>query len=288
MTSQKITLSTDDVSQKFMIDTAHARGVIVHLTQSYQTILEKHDYPALIQQYIGEILLAAVLLLETIKLDGRMIIQFQSEQALKLLVAQINSEGQLRALAQWDRNADDAELQKAFSKGQLVITIFQKGRDEPMQSIVPLQGNTMTDALEFYFSQSEQLPTYFSFAVKSNMASGMLLQKMPENSDENSHWKVIAEKFKTIDARELLYDNNISFLQHYFSEEDVRVFDVKKLQFHCGCSVEKMANAIYLMGEAEANLILKEKAEIVVNCDYCNAHFAFDREKVADIFRGKP
>src|SRR5689334_10282824 len=105
--SNPITLSTNDVAQKFMIEAAHARGVIVHLTETYKTILEKHDYPAIVKQYLGEVLLAAVMLMETIKLDGRMIMQFQSDHAIKFLVAQINNEGQLRALAQWDADATE-------------------------------------------------------------------------------------------------------------------------------------------------------------------------------------
>lgn len=50
------TTSTDDCAQKFLIETADARGVIVHLTHSFRTVLEKHDYPPIIQQYLGEIL----------------------------------------------------------------------------------------------------------------------------------------------------------------------------------------------------------------------------------------
>lgn len=279
-----LTLSTNDVAQKFIIEAAHARGVIVHLTQTYKTILEKHDYPAVVKQYLGEVLLAIVMLMETIKLDGRMIIQFQSDHAIKMLVAQINNEGQLRALAHWDADATEASMHAVFSNGQLVITIFQNGQDIPSQSIVPLQGQSIAAALQFYFSQSEQLPTYFSFAVKDEMASGMLLQKLPENTDDQTTWEKVATKFQSIDARELLYDNNVSFLQYYFPEEDIRLFDAKKLEFRCGCSVDKMANAIYVMGEAEANLILKEKSEIVVTCDYCNHHYAFDRTATEAIF----
>ena len=106
-----ITTSTDDCAQRFLIENQEIRGVIVHLTQSFRTILEKHDYPIEIQQYLGEIVLAAALLMETVKLDGRLTIQFQSESALKMLVAQINNEGHLRALAQWEKTADAAWLQ---------------------------------------------------------------------------------------------------------------------------------------------------------------------------------
>jgi len=277
-------MSLEDAAQKFIIETASARGVIVHLTEAYRTILSQHEYPAVVREYLGEVLLAAVLLMETIKLEGRLIIQFQSDHAIKMLVAQINSEGQLRGLAKWDADASEEMMRSVFTRGQLVLTIFQNGRELPSQSIVPLEGASVSQALAFYFSQSEQLPTFFGLATKDAMASGMLLQKMPENQADSS-WNAVCEKFQSINPQELLYDNNVSFLQHHFPKEDIRLFDSKKLVFQCGCSIEKMKNAVYLLGEIEANAIIKEKAEIVVTCDYCNHHYAFDREAVFNIFK---
>lgn len=283
----KLKMSHSDACQKFMLEEANVRGVIVHLTNSYRTILMQHDYPPIVQRYLGEVLLAATMLMQTIKLDGRMTIQFQSDGPVKILVAQINSAGHLRGLAQWDRSAPDAELENGLGDGMLVTTIFHAHHLQPMQSMVSLEKRSIADALAFYFQQSEQLPTLFSFAVKDDMASGMLLQILPEHTRPERHqeWEKLVERVNKIEVQELFYDNNASFLQYHFPEESIRLFDSQDLSFVCGCTVEKMANAISVMGEAEANLILKEKAEIVVTCEYCNHHYAFDREKTAEIFR---
>ena len=121
------------------------------------------------------------------------------------------------------------------------------------------------------------------------MASGFLLQVLPEhnNPERNVRWQTLAEKVAEIDPRELFYDNNASFLQYHFSEDDIRLFDSRDLKFQCGCSIEKMENAIYVMGQIEANSILAEKAEIVVKCEYCNHEYAFDREVVKNIFEDR-
>ena len=286
MSQKKLTMSLSDSAQKFIFEKANIRGVIVHLTQSFQTLLKQHAYPLPVQKQMGEILLAATLLFETLKLEGRMTIQFQSDGAIKMLVAQINHEGQLRALAQWDASATENELEKGLGDGSLVISIFKKNQKKPTQSIVSLQRKNIRDALAFYFLQSEQLPTIFAFAVKENRASGMLLQAMPEhaNPDRAETWKTMAAHVDKIDINELLYDNNVSFLQHYFPEEDIRLFDSRDLVFYCGCSIEKMESAIRTIGQEEANLILKEKSEIVVTCEYCNHQYGFDRSKVEAIF----
>ena len=287
MSEQKIKMLNTDSVQKFLIENHDVRGVIVHLTDSYQTILKQHDYPLPIQKLLGEVLVASALLVETIKLNGRMTIQFQSEGVIQLLVAQINSDGHLRGLAQWDRSADESALMNGFGKGELVITIFQKGFERPMQGIVSLENRTISEALSFYFLQSEQLPTTFSLAVTEKYAVGMLLQLMPEenNANRKESWDIISKRVANINAAEIFYDNNASFLSYYFPEDEVRLFDARELTFVCGCTTDKMANAIFTLGEAEANSLLKEKAEIVVTCEYCNHNFAFDRDKVEALFR---
>lgn len=285
--AKKLKMSLSDSTQKFILENHNVRGVIVHLTQSFRTMLEKHNYPSSIQKHLGEILLAAAMLMETIKLKGRLTIQFQSDSALKLLVAQINDEGQLRGLAQWDADATESELEKGLGDGSLVLTIFQKNQEQPMQSIVPLEHRSIADALAFYFLQSEQLPTVFSFAVKEDMASGFLLQMMPENNipERDALWQSLVERVNKIDPQELFYDNNASFLQFYFGNDDIRLFDSRDLIFKCGCSIEKMEQAIRVMGQFEANLIVKEQSEIVVTCEYCNQQYAFDRAAVEQLFR---
>ncbi len=287
MTEKKLKMSLSDSTQKFILENHNVRGVIVHLTQSFRTMLEKHDYPPIVQKHLGEILLAASMLMETIKLNGRLTIQFQSDSALKMLVAQINDEGQLRGLAQWDADAAEAELETGLGDGSLVLTIFQKNQEQPMQSIVPLERRSIADALAFYFLQSEQLPTVFSFAVKEDRASGFLLQTMPENNnpERDALWQSLAAHVNTIDPQELFYDNNASFLQYHFNDDDIRLFDSHDLVFKCGCSVAKMEGAIRVMGQSEANLIIKEQSEIVVTCEYCNNEYAFDRAAVENIFR---
>lgn len=287
MMSKKLKMSLSDSTQKFILENHNVRGVMVHLTHSFRTMLEKHDYPTSVQKHLGEILLAAAMLMETIKLNGRLTIQFQSDSALKILVAQINDEGQLRGLAQWDANATDAELETGLGDGSLVLTIFQKNQEQPMQSIVQLERRSIADALAFYFLQSEQLPTVFSFAVKEDMASGFLLQMMPENNnpERDTLWQSLVERVNKIDPQELFYDNNASFLQYHFGDDDIRLFDSHDLVFKCGCSVEKMEQAIRVMGQAEANLIIKEQSEIVVTCEYCNNEYAFDRAAVEQLFR---
>lgn len=276
-----------DSIQKFLLEESNVRGVLVHLDKTYQTILSQHAYPKPVRDYLSQVLLAAALLSARIKLKGRMTIQFSSEGAIKMLVAQINDLGHMRGLAKWQQDSDATALAEGLSDGQLVITIFQEGFEQPLQSIVPIEGKTVAQALAFYFLQSEQLPTSFFFDADDQQAVGMLLQQLPEmkGKERQEQWRALMEQMSQFDTTALLYSDNTPLLQMEFAEENIRVFEPKQVTFKCTCSISKMENAVRMLGQAEANLILKDKREIEVNCEYCNHHYAFDRVMVEQLFQ---
>ena len=279
-------MSRDSI-QKFLLEESNVRGVLVHMDKTFQTILAQHEYPAPVRKHLADVLLAAALLSARIKLKGRLTIQFSSEGAIKMLVAQINDEGHVRGLAQWQGDADERELSLGLAEGRLVITIFQDGFENPLQSIVPIEGKTVAEALAFYFLQSEQLPTSFYFANDHEQAVGMLLQQMPEmdGKDREDQWRALMEQMMVFDTTAMLYSDNAPLLQMEFKKETIRVFEPKAIQFKCTCSTAKMENAVRMLGEQEASAVLQDKSEIVVTCEYCNAEYAFDKASVEHIFK---
>src|ERR1041385_7274596 len=93
-------LEADSLSP-FLIDAAATRGGIVQLRETYREVLARHDYPALMQRLLGELLAASALLAGNLKFNGSLTLQLQSEGALKLLVVECTHDLKLRAVAQW-------------------------------------------------------------------------------------------------------------------------------------------------------------------------------------------
>lgn len=275
-----------DSTQRFIFENLDVRGEITHLHESFKTIMLQHHYPAQIQQFLGEVLVASVLLTTTIKFHGQLTIQLQSDGPIELLVAKCDHHLNIRGLAQWKIDAIQADFDRALGEGSLVITIEQDKQVQPYQSIVPLNHQSVAQALEFYFLQSEQLPTKIWLAVEADRAAGMLLQKLPSiiPTEEEEHWQELMRLSDQMEPEELLRCQNKHLLQQLYPEDDLRLFNINAVQFHCGCSIAKMQNAILTMGEAEINDILKDQEEVVVTCEYCNHEYAFGREEVANIF----
>ena len=100
-----------DHRQRFFITGSPVRGDVVRLTDSYQTVINQKDYPPALQALLGEMLVAASLLIGTLKINGRLSIQLQSsdpEGLLRFAMAECDHTGAVRALAGFDSYDDDA------------------------------------------------------------------------------------------------------------------------------------------------------------------------------------
>lgn len=284
-------MTTQDSCQRFICTEQHWRGEIVRLHDSYQTIMRQHGYPLPIQQLLGQALVAVTLLSSMLKYEGQLTLQFQSEEgAVEMLVAKCNHLRQIRGLAQWQHEASLEELVQGLHDGRLALTLEQANA-EPYQSIVPMQRGTIAQALQNYFSHSEQLPTMLQFAVDAENAVGVLLQKLPESaaaSSETSDWVALRQRFEPLKATQLLGNSNAEIIQTLQERQDVHLYSEHEVQFFCPCSVERMERALLVMGNDDVMQTLEDKQEVEVTCEYCNHSYGFSRDEVERIFSDAP
>ncbi len=271
-----------DTLQRFLIKDSPVRGEIVHLNDSLSTVLEQHPYPDDIRHLLSKALTASALLTATIKIKGKLIMQFQSEGPVNLLVTKCNQDRDISGVIRWQTPLPEDSTQ-LLGEGQLVITVIQDQKTQPYQSIVPLKDQKIAHALEHYFEKSEQLPTRFWLQTDGQQASGLLLQQLPETNNKlglNFH-----DLCKMLDSKSVkLQQDTPTLLKSLFPEHDIELFKEEKVNFKCGCSKEKMQNAILTYGEAEVNQILKEQNSLVVTCEFCNNEFDFSKEDVENLF----
>lgn len=281
-------MNDKDVLQRFLFEKAPVRGELVHLNESYKTILDQHNYPPHIRHYLGQALVAASLISATIKFYGRLTVQFRGNGKLKMLVAQCDQNFHLRGLAQWDEDLTPEELPEALEDGVLAIMMDPdiKG-GKRYQGIVEWQGSSLSESLENYFLQSEQLPTRIWIAMDEEGAAGLLLQVMPKEAPEiyQNDWEHLTCLADTVTPVELLSLENSRLLHRLFSAEDIRIFDPVNVSFHCNCSVQRSESAIQLLGKDEIEKELEEKQNITVTCEFCNRQYVFDRVDITKIFR---
>lgn len=278
----------EDSITRFMFDPGWVRGEIVRLDQSYQQIMQQHQYPKALQHLLGECLAAAVLMTHTIKFEGQLTLQFQGEGALKMLVAKCDHHNHIRGYASWQPEADASMIASALQSGQLVVTIAPDHHAKPYQSIIALTGQTISGALETYFAQSEQLPTLFFCTTDSSQVAGLLLQKMPSDQEDEqaaAFWEHVVTLARTLTPEELLTLDNKTVLHRLFHQEQVRLFTPEAVAFECRCSRDRMADTVRMLGFAECEQILANHHYVEVVCEYCNQRCCFDRQDIERLFQ---
>ncbi|MBU3903450.1 MAG: Hsp33 family molecular chaperone HslO [Gammaproteobacteria bacterium] len=262
------------------------RGEIVRLDDVWQHVIDRHDYPPVLRDMMGELCVAAVLLAATLKLDGSMVLQVHGKGAVKLLVVECSGDLELRATAKWEGDLTQGRLQDLVGDGRFVITLDPKDGGQAYQGIVPLEGDSIADILQGYMTRSEQLETRLWLAADGTSAGGMLLQKLPEQgeTDDEDAWGRATKLADTLKPEELLDLPAAELVHRLYHEEDIRMFEAQPVVFRCTCSRENVANMLRMIGREEVDEILAEREEIEVHCEFCNERYVFDKVDADAVF----
>ncbi len=282
-----------DARCRFLIETCDVRGELLQLADSRERATANTDYPPVVDRLLGEAFVAAVLLAGTIKFDGKMTFQVRGEGDVHLLVVQVNADAQYRGLARWTSIPEpDATLGDIFgADARLTITIEARLGAEPYQGIVPLEGDSLADAIASYFRASEQLPTQLILDVSTDVACGLLLQRLPMSEanvasqiDEDEGWQRATALADTLESGELAHTAPEVILHRLYHEERVRVFDADTPVFHCGCSRARTDAMLAGLGQKEVESIIAERGAVDIDCEFCDANYRYDAVDVAALF----
>ena len=313
---------------KFLFDGLPVRGMIVRLTDAWQEILARRAsntgtgaYPPPVAELLGEMTAAATLMQANIKFNGALILQIFGDGPVKIAVAEVKPDLSLRATAKVvGELAADARLPamvNVTNKGRCAITLDPKDKlpgQQPYQGVVPLFGDRgekldkLSDVLQHYMLQSEQLDTTLVLAADDKVAAGLLIQRLPvkgeanlegtsgsdhdqANEDQiglNEDYNRISILASSLTRDELLTLDVDTILRRLFWEEKLLRFEPQAgllgPHFACTCGRGRVANMIRGLGLEEAESILAERGDIEVGCDFCGKQYRFDAVDAAQIF----
>ena len=284
-----------DQLHRYLFDKGNVRGELVRLQSTYQAILDSYDYPPVIQQLLGELMVAASLLTATIKFEGDIAVQLQGDGPLSYAVINGTHNQHLRGVARWDESI--TELPTSFSellqKGVMVITITPN-EGERYQGIVALDKPTLAECIESYFAQSEQLATKVLIRTQLNdpasKACGMFLQILPTSSAAtnaaDTDFEHLCKLTETIKDEELFNLPADEILYRLYHQEEVEVYQPQPVIFKCSCSREKTAAALSGIGKEELLDIIAEEGDVAMSCQYCHTEYRFDAIDVESIHAG--
>ena len=315
-----------DQLHKFLFEGLPVRGVLVRLDSSWRELLARrtsasdggHAFPAPVRALLGEMAAASVLMQANLKFNGALILQMHGDGPVKLAVAEAQPDLSFRATAKVVGMvpadlADDARLAALLNvhgQGRCAITLDPQDRhpgQQPYQGVVPLHGDQkeplqkLSQVLEHYMLQSEQLDTCLVLAANDEVAAGLLIQRLPMAGGANLAGEVIisadedhigrspdyqriAMLAATLTPDELLSLQPAELMQRLFWEETLRVFEPQTPRFACRCSRERVAGMLRGLGADEVLSLVAERGEAEVGCDFCGAMYRFDPVDAGELF----
>lgn len=273
--------------QRFSFDGTNVRGERVFLNSAYQEIIKRKEYPLPLEKLLGEFVAAIALLRDIIKIDGVLSIQAKGHGFLSTLMTECDENQNLRGIAQWDDTQEIPEvisLKEVLAGGYLAITIKPRN-GQRYQGIVEIVGDTLSECLEEYFTQSEQLPSRVWLAANGAQCGGLFLQRLPseqaKEGDEDA-WERFTHLASTVKEEELLGLETEVLLHRLYHEEEVRLYDTKSMQFGCSCSRQRTLDAVMSLGQEEVREILIEQGSIKVDCQFCAEKYEFTTADLED------
>ena len=282
--------SHTDSSQRFLFDEADVRGESVRISAALDQMLANQSYSPTLRTLLGEFAAAAVLISNNLKYTGRITLQARSEQAVSLVMVECSSERHIRGIAQGDLAAEATNPITLLAGGQLVLTV-ERDAGQRYQGIIALDQGTLAEALERYFSQSEQLGTRFWLTSDGQHSAGLMLQQLPEQIAagdlRNEQWNTLCILTDTLQPAELMGLTSEELLFKLYHEETVTLYPAAPILFKCRCSRERSADAIALLPEAEREEIIAEQGDITMTCELCGETYRFGREVLPSSSAGK-
>jgi molecular chaperone Hsp33 len=270
----------------FLFENKVAHGAFVELSEGVSQMLGHRAYGADLRGLIGEAMAAMPLLATHLGFEGRINLQFQGGEDLKLLVAQVDHRLEVRAMA-----TAPAGLQGSFNallQGGVLALMLEPGggQHQASQALVPIEGATLAQALEGYFEQSEQLPTLIRLAAAGDTLRGFMLQRLPLEDSQGSEqdWEHLSILAATLQQEELLQADPATLLQRLFAQEPLRLFEPRPVTVACRCSRAGIARLLLSLGREECDSILAEQGRIAVTCEFCGAEYAFNAGEAAELF----
>ena len=280
----------------FAIPQRHARGRLVRVGPALDAVLAAHAYPPAVEALLAEALTLVALVGSTLKdAGGQLTIQTRTDNGVVTLLVCDYRGGELRGYIEYDadRLAEAPEqptLFALFGQGYLAITFDLATTGERYQGIVPLDGDTLAEAVERYFIQSEQIPSLVRIGIRRDaggrrVAGGLFLQHLPEGEEgrerlhtklDHPEWEHVAALGSTMGADELA-DPALpleTLVWRLFNEDaEVRLLPGIALSRGCRCNAEHIAGVLAKFPLEERLAMADEDGVIQVDCAFCSVKY---------------
>ncbi len=309
-----------DTVLPFQLAGSDVKGRLGMLSNSVKEILKNKKYPCIVSKLVAETCVLTSLIGQSMELKWKLSLQIRGRGPIKLIATDYFNFGsnqdkfKIRAHSSFDKEyhfTNSQDLYKLLGEGYFAILIDEGKGSEPYQGITPLKGKSLSECAEFFFHQSEQLPTRFEVKMRQKIldsgeqrikAGGIMLQYLAKGSEDlRSQDQSGTEKFSSSDflsgnasddwekvnlfldtlKEDEFFDPKASdevLLYRLFNEEKPVVFEKRKIEFGCTCSPDKVKQTMSIYSSRDIEKMTNDGGKVTAECQFCGAFYVFNPE----------
>ena len=200
------------------------------------------------------------------------------------IISVVNSQLDVRGCIQ-NTNIVLCEDLNAGNDGYIKI-VRDIGFKEPYVGVTNLVTGNIEDDLEYYYSHSEQITSYFvieeTLEDEVKRIGGILVQILPGASDDTIKYlkqnRSRLKMFKDL----LLKGYTLEEIIIYIFKE-IKLKSNRRCQYKCNCSREKMERGFMSLGKDEILKIMKEDGKASLECHFCGKRYVLSNEELKSI-----
>jgi molecular chaperone Hsp33 len=284
-----------DTLEHYHLYDYRARAALAITTGITRELQQRHNLDPITTIAIGRAVSCVALLASILKTGEEYYhALFTSEALIKRIAVECNGAGDCRGYVSPERieqtmqegdEVPDDVAEALGRRGMLIVTRGKYG-SEPYRAMSEFDHGGIATDFARYLTDSEQIPSAVAAGVKLSKdgevlgAGAVLFQKLAgTNLDEAALQRVEERMTSQLKLSERIASGEptaeiIKMLQG--DEGGYGMLLQRPLQFKCTCSRQKMASALYALGEDEIEAIKQDTGKLEVRCHYCATVHNFD------------
>ena len=225
--------------------------------------------------------------------DGSVTLQIKGGGPLGTLLAVSDSEGNVRGYV---TNPQVSLLEKYRGKLNVGDCVGKDGRltvirdlqmKEPYVSSCELVSGEIAEDVTAYFAQSEQVPTACALGVLVDVdqsvraAGGYIIQLLPGAPDD-----IIDRVEQGVESAgnvTPLLDQGLTpeeLLRRVLPDFELEILETTPVSYRCYCDRDRVERTLISLGKKELEKIIEDGETIHIQCQFCDADYAFTVEQV--------
>lgn len=261
------------------------RAIGVITTRLTEEARKRHQLSYVATAALGRTMAGGLLLVSNMKRpESRINLQIQGDGPLGGIVVDAGLDGTVRGYVgnpniELPPNAwEKLDVGGAVGINGYLYVVRDVGYGYPYSSTVALVSGEIGDDLTHYLVSSEQTPSALVLGVFVDkngvqVAGGLLLQILPKAAHDQTLVELLESRISALSGfTPLLRQGQTlpNIFEQLLGDLGLNILpETQLLQFHCGCSFERVLGGLKMFGPAELQDMIQQDGGAEAKCEFC-------------------